>query len=434
MQDAVKGPTAEVPLFRPEAMASTQVNRFGRVLIQQPLGYTVSALLAVALIALIAAFAYFGTYTRKATVTGLLMPEQGIFRLASSGAGYIAQVKVKEGQAVEPGDVLFVVSGERLSAAGATQQLISEQLNQRQLLLQRNRTLADERTHGQLRMLDARLRSVEEEQARLSEEVQLLGRRVELSHAHLKRQQELVAANFISLAQLQQSEADLLALQGQQQSLRRTQANLRRERTDLLAQRQDTEHRHQGEISDIDSSVAVIRQEQAENEVRGEQIIAAPFSGVVTGLSVQPGQQVAAGALLASVIPRQVKLAAHVYVAARQAGFVEPGQTALMRYAAYPYQKFGSARATVQDIVRSPYALQELPAHIASVLQSAEGATQLFYRVSLAIEAQDLLVYGQRQPLQVGMLLEADIIQDKRRIYEWALEPIYSVTGKWSTQ
>ncbi|WP_372439095.1 HlyD family efflux transporter periplasmic adaptor subunit, partial [Pandoraea sputorum] len=157
-----------------------------------------------------------------------------------------------------------------------------------------------------------------------------LGRRVELSHAHLKRQQELVAANFISLAQLQQSEADLLALQGQQQSLRRTQANLRRERTDLLAQRQDTEHRHQGEISDIDSSVAVIRQEQAENEVRGEQIIAAPFSGVVTGLSVQPGQQVAAGALLASVIPRQVKLAAHVYVAARQAGFVEPGQTALM--------------------------------------------------------------------------------------------------------
>lgn len=72
-------------MFRPEAMASTQVNRFGRVLIQQPLGYTVSALLAVALIALIAAFAYFGTYTRKATVTGLLMPEQGIFRLASSG-------------------------------------------------------------------------------------------------------------------------------------------------------------------------------------------------------------------------------------------------------------------------------------------------------------------------------------------------------------
>ncbi|WP_083652019.1 HlyD family secretion protein [Pseudomonas sp. PA27(2017)] len=393
-----------------------------------------SALLAFSLVLLITAFAYFGSYTRKTTVIGLLMPEQGMFRLASSGEGYITKVKVREGQSVEAGDVLFVLSGERISTTGSIHKFISEQLEQRQLLLERNRALVNERSHDQLSILKLRARTIDEEQARLSEEVYLLERRIELSRTNLERQQELVAEKFISLAQFQQSEADLFTLQGQQQSLKRTQANLRRERTEVLAQRRDIEHRHQAEIFEIDSTIAVIRQEQAENDVRTEQIIAAPFNGVVTGLNVQLGQQVTAGTLLASVVPSQVKLAASVYVSARKVGFIEREQAALIRYAAYPYQKFGSARAVVRDIVLSPYALQELPAHVASVLQTDEGFAELFYRVSLEIESQDFLVYAEHQPLQMGMLLEADIIQDKRRIYEWALEPIYSVTGKWVAQ
>ncbi|WP_277914475.1 hypothetical protein, partial [Pseudomonas aeruginosa] len=31
---------------------------------------------------------------------------------------------------------------------------------------------------------------------------------------------------------------------------------------------------------------------------------------------------------------------------------------------------------------------------------------------------------------QSGMLLDADILQDTRRLYEWVLEPLYSLTGK----
>ncbi|MCY1528437.1 hypothetical protein D9M68_635420 [compost metagenome] len=55
---------------------------------------------------------------------------------------------------------------------------------------------------------------------------------------------------------------------------------------------------------------------------------------------------------------------------------------------------------------------------------------ELFYRVTVALDSPSIDVYGQVQPLQAGMLLEADVVQDKRRLYEWALEPLYSVTGK----
>ncbi len=427
MSDFSRSKTA---LFRAEALATKGEQRFGSVLIHQPWGYRVAAILAGVLILLVGVFAYFGTYTRKASVTGLLMPEQGMLRLTSVAAGLLADVRVTEGQYVEAGQVLFVVSGERFSITGGTQQLIAEQLVQRSLLLQRNRALASERTAGQLRMLDSRLTTIDGELQQFREEVRLLGRRVELADIHLQRQQELVEAGFLSIAQLQQAEAELLTLQGQQQSIQRARANLDRERTELLAQRQELELRHDTELTDIDNAIAQVRQEQAENDVRTEQVSVAPFAGHVTGVNVQIGQQVAAGTLLASLIPYDSTLSAHLYVAPRQAGFVEPGQAVLMRYAAYPYQKFGMARGRVTDVARSPYAAQELPPHIASALQDVSMPAELFYRVTVALDSQTVQAYGNSQPLQAGMLLEGDIIQDKRRLYEWALEPLYSVTGK----
>lgn len=204
----------EAALFRAEVLASPGEQRFGGVLIHQPWGYRVAAILAGVLILLVGAFAYFGSYTRKASVTGLLMPEQGMLRLTSVAAGLLADIRVTEGQYVEAGQVLFVVSGERFSISGGTQQLIAEQLAQRSLLLQRNRALASERTTGQLRMLDSRLTAIDGELQQFREEVRLLGRRVELADIHLQRQQELVEAGFLSIAQLQQAEAELLTLQG----------------------------------------------------------------------------------------------------------------------------------------------------------------------------------------------------------------------------
>lgn len=41
------------------------------------------------------------------------------------------------------------------------------------------------------------------------------------------------------------------------------------------------------------------------------------------------------------------------------------------------------------------------------------------------------MAYGKPQLLQSGMLLDADILQESRRLYEWVLEPLYSLTGKF---
>ncbi|WP_438300407.1 HlyD family secretion protein [Pseudomonas sp. NMS19W] len=417
-------------LFRSEALAAIHQNRFGNTLIHQPWGFSLVAGVVGILIILIISYAYFGTYTRKATARGLLMPEQGMLRLTASSFGVLTDVRVSEGQQVQKGDALFVISGERQSGVGGTQALISEQLDQRLNVMLRNKVLTDERLVSEVHMFDSRLATINSELRQFSEEVRLLERRAQLAQAHLSRQQELVNSGFISVAQLQQAEAELLILQGHQQSNQRARASLQRERTGLLAQRQEAELRHRSEISEVESATALIKQEQAENEVRSEQISVAPFAGTVTGLNAQIGQQVSAGSLLASLIPQGAILTAHLYVAPRQAGFIESGQKVLLRYAAYPYQKFGMARGQVTNVSKSPYAPQELQPHIATALKGQGIEADLFYRVSVALESPSIDTYGKKQMLQAGMLLDADVIQDRRRLYEWALEPLYSVTGK----
>ncbi|OEC37450.1 hypothetical protein A7D25_01945 [Pseudomonas sp. 21C1] len=420
-------------MFRKEVNEAKSKSRLGNVLIIQPISYTLISCFGISLALATLAFGYFGSYTKKATAGGLLMPEQGLLRISSTGSGIISRIEAADGSQVEKGQPLFVISAERHSVEGGTQKIISEQIKHREVLLKNARSLADERLASQIRMADTRLRSLNDELAQFPHEINLLERRVQLAKAHHARQIELSAASFVSVAQTQQAEADMLAIQGQVETLRRAKATMHREMLELESIKEDSILRHKSDISDIDNSLSLIRQDLAENNVRVEQVEVAPYSGTLTGTNVQLGQQVTAGSLLSSLIPSDSDIAAHIYVPAKQAGFIEVGQKVSLRYAAYPYQKFGMGKGVVAHISKSPYASQELPVHISSALQAVAGApAQLFYRISVDLEAQDVIGYGKSHQLQAGMLLEADILQDRRRLYEWLLEPLFSITGKTS--
>ena len=59
------------------------------------------------------AYLSWGSYTRKVQVQGVLMPIQGLTKLASPQGGLITAMKITEGQLVRRGDVLFEVSSQR---------------------------------------------------------------------------------------------------------------------------------------------------------------------------------------------------------------------------------------------------------------------------------------------------------------------------------
>jgi hypothetical protein len=117
-----------------------------------------------------------------------------------------------------------------------------------------------------------------------------------------------------------------------------------------------------------------------------------------------------------------------------KSGFIEPGQAVKLRYAAYPYQKFGQHQGTVTSVDKVPYAPQELPPQVVAALQSASQATpEATYRITVQLAQQTIDAYGKPQALKPGMLVEADIIQRTQRIVEWILDPLLGFAKRTSS-
>ena len=50
---------------------------------------------------------------------------------------------------------------------------------------------------------------------------------------------------------------------------------------------------------------------------------------------------------------------------------------------------------------------------------------------TVLIAKQTVTAYGKEQPLQSGMLVDANILLDRRTLFEWVFEPLYSISGRW---
>ena len=99
-------------------------------------------------------------------------------------------------------------------------------------------------------------------------------------------------------------------------------------------------------------------------------------------------------------------------------------QTVLLRYEAYPYQKFGHQVGHVMQVSRTP-----LPASELGGLPVA-AAQEPLYRITVSLDQQAVQAYGRAQSLSPGMQLEADVLLDRRRLIEWIFEPVLSLTGR----
>ena len=52
------------------------------------------------------------------------------------------------------------------------------------------------------------------------------------------------------------------------------------------------------------------------------------------------------------------------------------------------------------------------------------------YQIRVKLSKPTITVYGKEEPLISGMTVTADVELDSRKIYEWILEPLYTIKGK----
>jgi membrane fusion protein len=95
-----------------------------------------------------------------------------------------------------------------------------------------------------------------------------------------------------------------------------------------------------------------------------------------------------------------------------------------LRYAAYPYQKFGLYAVRISAVSSTPFAPNELPPNLAQQLLSQAGSNQALYRINVELADQSIRAYGEDVALKPGLTLEADVLQERRKVWEWVLEPV----------
>jgi membrane fusion protein len=395
---------------------------------------------------------FYGEYTRRAGLSGYLIPMAGVVRIHSSQAGNAAIVHVKEGDVVKAGQPLVTVVDERLDAQGreargrGTAQIQARQVNFASVIAQQ-KNLYIEANQG----LTRRIAAITEEMAQLKNEQRTQASRIALSKATHKRWVELLTKNYVSENAVQEKLEIVTDQEAKLQTMERGYTSLRRELETMQAELAALPMRERTQIAELERGVTTAEQELIEMQTRRELVVTAPQAGRVSGLTVKPSQIVNPERPLMMLLPlakakkgKEGELEAHLFAQSKDAGFVRAGQEVLLRYSAYPYQKFGHYKGTVVEVSATPLLPAELPFPVSakaepSALASLAGLGALasglgndpVFRIRVQLGSQSAKAYGVQQALQSGMQLEADVMLDRRTIFEWIMEPLYALNGKY---
>ncbi len=417
-------------LFRPEVIEGRQQAWLGSIQLVRPLSLAVLTAGVVAVAVAAGAFLYEGRYTRKAHISGYLVPDRGVVRLVPPQQAVVLERRVVEGAQVRAGDVLFVLSLDRATLAGDTRAAVKASLDARVRSLHDSARQRAQLQAAQLRSLDRQVDNMRRELAQIDAENELQTQRLTMAQQAVARFESLQRDNFVSAAQVQTKREELLAVRAQIQALARQRGAQMRELGVLEAQRRELPLEAQARQGEIERELAGVAQEAAEIEAKQRIVIRAPQDGVVTAVLAEAGHSVSPDTALASLLPAGARLEAQLFAPSSAVGFVQRDQAVQLRYQAFPYQKFGHHGGQVLAVSRTPLQASELAGlPLPQSLKEAPSAEPL-YRITVALDAQTVRAYGQARPLAAGMQLEADVLLDRRRLIEWIFEPLLSVSGR----
>src|SRR5262249_3333445 len=150
----------------------------------------------------------------------------------------------------------------------------------------------------------------------------------------------------------------------------------------------------------------------------------APAAGVVKDLATQtPGAVLSPGTVLMTLVPDGEALVAEVWLANQDAGFVASGQSAKLKLAGFPFQRYGMLDATVARV--SADASERGPEGARGTVPSSGPAYA--YRAQLEPLTQELRLGEARHALLPGMQLSAEIKLAERSVIEYLLSPLQKV-------
>ena len=417
---AAAPPAARRSLFRQEAIDAQREKLLGEVSKARPVPMWIfTVLVAVAAVALVV-FAFVGSYTRRERVDGYLELDIGAARVSAPEASVVAELKVKEGDEIAAGQPIARLSQERTTAAGAN---ASELV--RQELAGRLRSLESEAEQavlmGQQQAAQARKR-VDDLRKGLDQagaEVQSQQERLASAQQEAQRARQLVKEGLYSEAMMRERRNDVLDQTTKLENLRGSRAAIERELRAAQAELPLIDIRTRTQQQQLEQRRSELQQSLVQEEAHSDSAVRAPIAGIVTNIAAARGDSLAADATLATIMPKGSGLHAQLLVPTRAIGFIEPGNAVVLRYDAFPFQRFGQYQGHVTRVGRTVWSAGEKVGTL--------PVREPVYRIEVALDHQTVRTGTQEFPLRPGMLVNADILLEKRTVFEWVFEPVLAL-------
>lgn len=397
------------------------------------------------------------------TAQGTLMPDSELRRFYAPVDGELANLYIAEGQPVSKGDVLA-----RLNARGAVEaaanslqaQLKLEnaerewrQFPEKKALLERKAATLrqamelEEQQHAKRTALGTSklVEAQRAQEAAARANVEDARRARDAARAELERFERVFSATAGGGVSQQQVDSKRSALQAAENALRvaqsrvgelsalqsqdLTQAQARIESSGEELKRLRLEY--EAATSELANAEEKLRLQlnaarvaaEAAARIRFENIdkdnfllIVAPVSGIVTDVtSTQPGDKVQANMPLGGIAPAGAKAVVRIEIAEHDRAFLREGQPAKLKFAAFPYQRYGVINGTLE--------------YISPATKPSAQTKQPVYEGRVALERDHYTVADTKVPLRYGMTSSAEVVVRERRLIDLALDPFRDIGG-----
>ncbi len=369
---------------------------------------------------------------------GKVIPSRQLQVVQSLDGGVVSEILVKEGQVVEPNQVLLKIDETRATSGVLESEAQSFSLRVKQArlkalaegipftppspgtpaeshIVEEERNLYLSRTSELSAMMSINRQQVSQRQQELNEaeaKRSAAGRALALAQEELRKTRPLLSSGAISEVDVLRLERDVSRNRGdaEQASAQISRARAAIGEAERKIQETSLAFRNEArrELSEVLGKINTLNQgsaaltdrvdkAQVRSPVRGrvQRLMANTVGGVV-----QPGKD------LVEIVPLDDTLVLEAKVQPRDIAFIHPKQKATVKFTAYDFSIYGGLDAVVENI---------------SPDTQVDEKGNAFYVVRVKTEHAQ---FGEDKPIIPGMTAEVDILTGKKTVLSYLLKPV----------
>jgi len=410
-------------LFRPAAVDHQTSRLHGSVVLQSSVSSRLITGAILIVVVLAVAWVALAHYARTEPARGIMVPVDGASKIYAMHPGVVSAFMVKEGDMVEAGQKLAIVTLETPNAAGAFGTIEAlDSLRAQRVLADEQLGLSRRRSATDTARLDGVIEGLHDQESTIGEQIALQKEIVASTNATFDQLGAVVAKGFVSKLDYERRRQSALAARQELSRLSQQLDSVRAEIARTTNERSSTRLEGKAQQASARSAIEGLRQQRSRVEGEASYLVEAPVSGRITAVQTGVGQTVGNSVPMMVVMPEGARLRADIYVPSRAIGFIRPGQEVRLLYDAFPYQRFGSFGGRVDTISRVAVAGTETNAPF--------KIDEPVYRITAVPERQQVLAYGKPVALQPGMTLVANIVLERQTFLDWFLSPLRAVANR----